>query len=93
MSHPREPVPQTCPDIDKVIKALNSIEKLCNYKSYEEIDDLRTRIDNIGSELWNTVDILESLRKDNDALRSWGKEEARMVDSYEQQLLNGTINI
>lgn len=89
MSHHREPIKHTCPDIDKVIKSIKEIERLCsdrNLRGIEEIDDFKSIISEIDSELWGLQDKLEELRKSNEELRSWGVSEAKTVDKLESYI-------
>ena len=88
MSHYREPVKYTCPDIDKVIKAIKNIQKTCNPKyTYDNLDGFKDALSNIENECWNLEDILEKLRKSNDELRNWGEEEATNFDKLESSIL------
>ena len=84
--HYREPVTHTCPDIDKAIKQIEAVRKLCNLTGREDEKDLKDIIDDINRELWDTDDLLEKLRKSNDELRSWGITEAEEVDVLNELL-------
>jgi DNA repair ATPase RecN len=68
--HNREPIKNTCPNIDKRISELNSIKK-----------DLRNSMDDIDS----IINELEDLRASNSELRDWGREEAETVDKLEDE--------
>lgn len=83
-SHKREPVSHSCPDIDSVLGKLHSIEKLCNYKDNEDIDELQLRLSEIGDEFRGRWDRdIENIRECNSKLREWGSEEANRVDELE----------
>lgn len=64
----KAPVGHTCPDIDKAIKIIQSAQKLFNQLDKQGIDDCYYE----SSCLDDAIDLLEDLRKSNDALRSWG---------------------
>ena len=82
MSHHREPIKHTCPDIDKLVKGLREIEKLTkNYDKVDDIDDLKNILNEVESILWGFEDRLEELRRSNDTLRDWGVLEAEEVDN------------
>lgn len=89
MSHYREPVKHTCPDIDKLIKSVEFIYRsIKGYERLEEIDDFKDILGTIDCEISDFVDILERLRSSNDALRQWGVDEANQVDDLNYQLSN-----
>ena len=82
MSHHREPIKHTCPDIDKLVKGLREIEKTTkNYDKVDDVDDLKSILNEVENILWGFEDKLEELRKSNDTLRDWGVSEAREVDN------------
>lgn len=85
--HYREPIPHTCPDIDKVIKSLKLIERLSNLGKYEYTNqELRDIISDINNEVYGLDDKLEELRASNDSLRQWGIAEAEYVDELEEKI-------
>lgn len=82
MSHHREPIKHTCPDIDKLVIGLREIEKTTkNYDKVDDVDDLKSILNEVENILWGFEDKLEELRKSNDTLRDWGVSEAREVDN------------
>jgi peptidoglycan hydrolase CwlO-like protein len=83
----RQPVKHTCPDIDKVIKAIENAVAVCNDRSINE-DNYRDALKDIEDYLWRLDDTLEELRSSNDALRSWGEEEATKVNELETEVSN-----
>ena len=85
MNHPREPVGNTCPDIDKVIKVLGRVERLCKPKNDPTVEELQEALSDISWEISGCDDILESLRKVNHELRQWAIGEAELVDKLEDQ--------
>lgn len=64
----REPIGNTCPTIDSAISYLDQIKNTTK--------DIYYWCEQAESEL-------ENLRRANDALRTWGKEEADRVDELE----------
>ena len=87
MGHHREPIKHTCPDIDKLIKGIDEINKIIKgYRNLDDIDDLKDLIGDIENILWDYDSKLEELRKSNDELRSWGISEAQEVDKLEEKL-------
>ena len=88
MTHPREPVPHTCPDIDKVIKNINEALKECNVRRRVEstTDELAERLSNIEWVLGGLEDDLEKLRTANSLLREWGIDEAQTVDARDKEI-------
>lgn len=77
------PVKNTCPDIDKIIKLIKSAIKVAEYgmkncdRQSDEYDNYKDIINNIE----DCEGLLESLRSDNEALRSWGKEQEEEVEN------------
>ena len=85
--HNREPIKYTCPDIDKLIKGINEIQKLTkNYQKIDEVDDLKDILSDVENILWDFEDKLEELRRANDTLRDWGISEAEEVDKLEDKI-------
>jgi len=71
------PIGNTCPDIDKAVKRLQllikQIDKFRDYE-YENVDFVKDFISECHYAMDASIDSFEDLRKDNDTLRSWGKE-------------------
>lgn len=87
MGHYREPIKHTCPDIDKLVKGIDEINKMLRgYEKLNEADDLKDLINNIENTLWDFDTKLEELRRSNDTLRDWGISEAEQVDKLEEEL-------
>lgn len=85
--HYREPILHTCPDIDKLIKGINEIEKINkNYNRIDNAEELKDIISEIENILSNFEEKLEELRRSNDLLRNWGILEAEEVDKLEYKL-------
>lgn len=85
MSHNREPIRHTCPDIDKWIKSIKvDIVKDRDLKNMDH-ESLFDAASSMSSELERCIEYLESLRKSNDKLRCWGIEEAEKVDKLESE--------
>lgn len=71
MGHNREPIQNTCPSIDEVIKKLDQIKSWAN--------DILYYCDLAESEI-------EELRQANGDLRDWGNDEAKRVDDLEEKI-------
>ena len=69
------PVKNTCPDINRAIKRLETIK--------EHMNDM---IKSIEYELSEIEDSLEDLRSDNSALRDWGTENESRVKELEDEV-------
>lgn len=86
MKSDREPIKNTCPDINRYIRSIKGtiipIRDLRNY----EYDDLLKASEQMLYELENCIDYLEELREANHKLRIWGNEEAERVDDLEKEL-------
>lgn len=91
------PVKNTCPDIDKCIKWINSAIKTAEYgmknceKGSDEYDNYRSII----SDIEDCEGMMEQLRSANDELRTWGTElegevenAANYINELEQKLEN-----
>ena len=86
MSHQREPIKHTCPEIDRYIRWIKqAIVKERDLKNMEE-RDLFESASSMSSELQECIGYLESLRQSNDTLRKWAIEEAERVDELEKEL-------
>lgn len=69
------PVKNTCPDINRAIKRLETIK--------EHMNDM---VKSIEYELSEIEDSLEDLRSDNSALRDWGTENESRVKELEDEV-------
>jgi chromosome segregation ATPase len=67
------PVGHTCPKIDQVISFLEKIDW-----NLEDEKDL-------SIECKEMVEVMEEIRKANDALRTWGNEEYNSKNEYEEE--------
>lgn len=69
------PIPHTCPDIDKVIKMVKSIQRVAQegMRSSERHSDDHQRYKDIEWDIDDIVGRLEDLRKDNQTLREYGE--------------------
>lgn len=86
-NHHREPIRHTCPDIDKIIKGLNEVQKTTRgYDKIDSVDELKDIISDIENILWGFEDKLEELRRSNNTLREWGISEAEEVDKLEDKI-------
>lgn len=77
----------TCPDIDKAIKQVNSIQKIIKRLNLHsaDVDELKTAINDIDWEISDIEDQLETLRDQNHQLRAcaefWQGNYERMVNA------------
>jgi len=86
MGHQREPIKNTCPDIDKYIKWIKmSIVDDRDLQRMDEKDLLET-VSSMSSQLFECIGYLEELRSSNSTLREWGISESERVDELESQL-------
>jgi chromosome segregation ATPase len=69
------PVGQTCPDINRTIKRLETIR-----------DHMNDMVNWIGHELKEIEDSLEELRSNNSDLRDWGYENESRVKELEDEV-------
>lgn len=90
--HYREPIKHTCPDIDKVLRSIDKVKKMCRVSGRESEDELLSIIGDIEHELWDADDQLEKLRRSNDELRSWGITEAEEVDALNEYIQELSIS-
>jgi hypothetical protein len=71
MRHRREPIGNTCPEIDNVIRRLDQIKAWCNeIYHYCELAESE----------------MEDLRMANSSLREWGYDEANKADELEDKV-------
>ena len=86
MINRREPVGNTCPIIDDLIKRINSIKKEidCLYKIDLE-DDVKHSIVEIEDLIYGFDDSLEDLRTANSSLRNWAKDCIEEYDKLEKE--------
>lgn len=75
----REPVKNTCPDIDDVIITLDTLRDIAFS------DDVRAGDDALEAQIIESNRKLEQLRKCNEQLRDWGNDEANRVDESESE--------
>ena len=89
------PVSRTCPQIDAVLKELKNAkadiqsvaDELSDMASWSEDDELASRLRALVGALESAIfslhleDDMEDLRSANDALRSWGYELEKQINS------------
>jgi len=86
MRLPNEPVRNTCPDINRLQKAIKEIKD--NFASFKEDDNVEDFLDSMNTASWELQDIydtLEELRNANSALRDWGHELTSLAESLESE--------
>ena len=82
MNKLNEPVGNTCPDINKYIKEIEST--FLYIRGFNDIDDISTLknlLNDCETTLSNAIDNFESIRKDNEKLRDWGKTLSETVSN------------
>ena len=89
----REPVGNTCGDIDSILNVIRSIEKLCALNGNEKANDLSSIIEDVEFELRGCDSMMEDLRSANSMLREWGNNEAQEVDRLEDELYGANRKI
>lgn len=69
------PVKHTCPDIDKVIKMVKSIQDVAKdgMKAHDKNSDDYERYKDVEWDTDSIIDKLEELRNSNSRLRDWGE--------------------
>lgn len=94
---------ETCPDIDKVIKAINEAycradkaEDECRRYDYNSDSNHEDIFGDIRYELSGLDDELEKLRSANDGLRTWGQSwkdlAKQLLDYYEPNWRNDRLS-
>jgi chromosome segregation ATPase len=78
----KAPVGHTCPDINRYIRDVRSLQNNLGglYGSENESD-----FHNLMKDCDDIEDHFESIRRDNDSLRTWGYEEAERADKAEER--------
>jgi len=78
MSHRREPIPQTCPQIDKIVGKIKYLSKQLP-RDWGKLDDLE-KLQELANEMQDLLEDCNSefelLRRSNELLRHWGEQEA-----------------
>lgn len=82
------PVKHTCPDINKVIKKLESMQVLAQQgmEDHERFSDEYDRYKQIEWDIDSIIDSLEDLRKANSALREWGEKLDDKVEELKEEI-------
>lgn len=79
----------TCPDIDRVLKAINTAIELCDCEldtdNFNEIDRAIRILNDIASELHGMDSILECIREANSTLRGAAEHYMDAFDELESQ--------
>lgn len=68
-----------CPKVDKLVKALRSIEQESDYGKYDEYEDLKHRLDTINYDTYNLDSEAEGLRAAIEEARDWGTQWKHMA--------------
>lgn len=79
------PIKNTCPDIDKVVSAVKTIQRLCKLDGTETEEDLVNIISDIESEIFGQDGAMEELRDANSRLRDWGNSEHERANESEEE--------
>jgi chromosome segregation ATPase len=80
------PIKNTCPDIDRVVSAVKSIQKLCKLDGSETSQDYVNIISDIENEIFGQDGSLEELRDANSQLRDWGNAEHERANESEEEV-------
>ncbi len=86
MRLPSEPVRNTCPDINRLQKVIESIRN--DFASFNDSHTAEDFLDNMNNASWELKDIydtLEELRNSNSALREWGHELTSLAEQMESE--------
>lgn len=82
MSHRREPIPYTCPQIDKIVGKIKYLSKQLP-RDWGKLDDLE-KLQELANEMQDLLEDCNSefelLRRSNESLRNWGEQEAADFD-------------
>lgn len=81
--HEREPVNYTCKSIENtmdVITTINEGIKKFDTRNFEKSVEILKHLNR------RLVEDLEKIRQDNESLRSWGVEEAEVVDRLMEEI-------
>ena len=82
MSHRREPIPYTCPQIDKIVGKIKYLSKQLP-RDWGKLDDLE-KLQELANEMQDLLEDCNSefelLRRSNESLRNWGEQEAADCD-------------
>lgn len=88
MINRREPVGNTCPTIDNLIKRINSIEKeIDSLNKLDLDDDVKYSVREIEDLIYRFNDSLEELRSANSSLRDWANNCIEEYDKMEDELM------
>lgn len=88
MGHSREPIPHTCPQVDKIVGKIKSqLKQSPRYWSdLEDINRLQELAEEMQSLLEDCDQEFELLRRSNELLRNWGEQEATDCDKLEERV-------
>lgn len=83
------PIGNTCPDINKAIGRLEplikQIDKL-RESDYEDVKQMEDLLSECRYAMDSAIGSFEDLRKDNDTLRTWGKEMEESAETLQVQV-------
>lgn len=83
----REPIGETCPEINAYIREARDAVHLANVCDTESVNDVATTLKSIKDSLNTVIRFLDNdMRGANASLREWGKKEAEKVDFLENEL-------
>lgn len=80
-----EPVKNTCPDIDRLLKDLDQAER--DFRSFNSEDEKACdAVGDLLDVLWNVYGQLEDIRHSNSALREWGFDLVSHSEELEKEV-------
>jgi hypothetical protein len=78
------PIGNTCPDINKIVKKLCAkMREIRQFKDYDNAELCEGLLDECFDVMEDAEGAFEDLRKDNDTLRTWGKEMEEEAESLQ----------
>lgn len=80
-----EPIPNTCPDIDKIIDKIISAKEEARYIVRDSEGKYAVQTNWIIDKLNSVISDMEKIRQDNRTLRDWGNDEHQRAEEAEKE--------
>ena len=77
-----------CPKLDDIKSVINEVEKLSMPKDYDDIEDLKDRLQQIEYAVYGLDSTIEEVREAVELIREWGKEWKGIV---KEQMIADTL--